>query len=320
MEQHTKDVQDRVCAKRAGEDENTIAKGTSLAVAAYFIWGLTPIYWKLLDSVSSLEILFHRMLWAALFMVGYVLYKKIRLAPYLKNPKVMLVMLCTGIVVSLNWGTYIYTINSGHILEGSLGYFINPIMTILAGVLFFHERLTRVQLAATIFAFVGVGISIIGYGHVPYYGLTLAFTFVLYTSIKKRFGFPATEAFTIETFVTSAIAIVALIVMHHMGLTMFFTGPTLSDKILISVMLILCGPLTAIPLLMLNKATVMAPFSYIGFTQYIAPSMAFVLGYFVYHETLDTPRLICFIFIWIGIALILAEGYVNLKLSRKNKR
>lgn len=294
-------------------------KGILLALGSYLMWGFLPIFWKLLDTISPVEVLFHRMVWGCLFMLIFVAVKRNNLLPYLKQPKVMLGLFLSGLLISLNWGTYIYTVNTGHVLETSLGYFMNPIMTIVAGMVFFKEKLTRTQAVATGIAFVGVAISIIAYGQVPFLGLTLAVTFMLYASVKKYLGLPATEAFTIETILMSFVALAGLAYMSAHGTCSFFSGPTLADKLKISALLMMSGVVTAVPLLMLNTATNMTKFSNIGFTQYVSPSIGFLLGYFVYHETLTAPEIICFVFIWVGIALIVAESIVRHQISKKVK-
>lgn len=301
---------------------STTTKGVLIGIASYVIWGLFPLYWKLLDQVNSFEILCHRLLWAGVSLALFAWVARVHIKPYLTNPKQALFLFICGLLVSCNWGTYIYSINSGHVIEASLGYFINPLVTIVLGMICFKERLTRAQKAATLLALVGVLISIIGYGHVPWFALILACTFATYSALKKKAGFPAVEAMAVETMLSSVVALIAIVVLSSYGIRSFAAlqpGQTETSMLIISAMLIIGGPLSALPLLMFNKAANMAPFSYLGFVQYLSPTLVFLLGWLLYGEELDTARMICFGCIWAGVVIMLLDGIVRFQIDRAHR-
>lgn len=295
---------------------NKTLKGILCVCATYITWGLFPLYWKLLDEVNTGEILLHRMVWSMLILTVFCIVIKANVLELIKNPKTFAYLSLCGLVISMNWGIYVYTINSGHVLEASLGYYINPLVMILIGTLMFKERLSKVQIIACTLAFIGVLIPLIAYGKIPWLALCICFTFSLYSSLKKKAGLPANEAMTVESIVVSICGLITLLVMSHYGIQSFGVGTAHSNALSITLLLIGAGFLTAIPMLLFNTATNLVPMSYMGFAQYITPTMVFFLGTFLYHEHLDMSRIICFCFIWVGILLMIGEAFITRKKSK----
>lgn len=287
-------------------------KGTIYAVLAYVVWGSLPLYWHLLESVSPVEILFHRLLWSGLILLGMAAVLSSQLGHYLRKPHLIVPLFICGLIISSNWGAYIYAINRGHVLEASLGYFINPLMTVAAGVLIFKEHLTRIQFFALILAFIGVSISVIAYGHLPFLALYLAFSFTVYSVIKKKLGIPAFEGMCLETFSTIPLALAGLTFMALQGVMNFgvIRGDFSTQSVYISVLLVVAGFISMLPLMLFNKGASLAPLAYVGFVQYVSPTIVFFLGLFFYHEQLEIPTVICFVCIWVGIALMLVEQII----------
>lgn len=269
------------------------------ALGAYTLWGIFPLYWHLITKVSAVEILAHRIFWSAIFMfiLAWYVYK-IKLIPVLKNWKQMKYLLITGTLISANWGVYIWAVNNNHVVDASLGYYINPLINVVLGYLFLNERLNKLQRVALFMALVGVTYLTIDYGKFPVIALFLASTFAAYGLLRKKAKVDAVPALTIETALVAPLALVFLI-------STFITNKstyTLSD---FSTMILLlgAGPATAIPLLLFGKAAETVPLSILGFVQYLSPSLQLFIGLFIFKEPFTSAHLICFSFIWFGLLL-----------------
>lgn len=217
-----------------------------------------------------------------------------------------------GILITINWGTYIYAVNNGFILEGSLGYYINPLVNILLGVAFLKEKLDRIEIIATLLAFIGVSYFTISYGSFPWISIILACTLGIYGIIKKKANLPPIPALTLETLLIAPIAIFYLMYVIN------------TDKLVISnlsslsiLLLIMGGVVTAIPLIMFAKAVKLLPYSTLGFIQYIGPTLQLLIGVFIYNEKFTKAHAICFIFIWLGL-IMFTLGIIH-KNRSKNK-
>lgn len=292
-----------------GEDR----KGLLYGFLCYLIWGMFPLYWRLLDEVDSFEILAHRMLWSGVFMVTlFVGIRRMRLRNHIQHPRQYLMLLLTGTLISFNWGLYIWAINHGYILQSSLGYYINPLVNVLLGYLFLHERLNRAQTVALMLALAGVVYFTIDYGHFPIISLGLAFSFGIYGLLKKKMGLNATPALTVETIWMMPAALVFITFLCSQGQSAlnhfdWFTW----------LLLLLSGAVTAIPLLLYGKAAERITLTALGFLQYISPTGQFLIGIFVYKESFTTAHIICFACIWLGLTIFTVDIIKRLKRTEK---
>ena len=287
-------------------------KGILLAISAYGFWGLFPIYWKQLQSVPSTEIIGHRIVWSLVFALGVLIFKR-RLREMLHAIRDFRVVLVYGIAAGLlavNWTTYVWSVNTGYVVEASLGYFINPLVSVLLGVIFFREHLRPLQWTAIGLAAVGVGYLTIRYGSLPWIALVLAFSFATYGLIKKRASLEALEGQTLEVALLFAPAILYLLFLESQGVGTF------GHAGLRSVYLVLGGVVTAAPLLMFAGAARRIPLSMLGILQYIAPTLQFSIGVWVYGEEFSTVRLTGFCFIWSALMIYTVEGLIE----RRRKR
>jgi chloramphenicol-sensitive protein RarD len=277
----------------------TYGKGILYALGAYTLWGVFPLYWHLITKVSAVEILAHRIFWSAIFMfiLAWYVYK-IKLIPVLKNWKQMKYLLITGTLISANWGVYIWAVNNNHVVDASLGYYINPLINVVLGYLFLNERLNKLQRVALFMALVGVTYLTIDYGKFPVIALFLASTFAAYGLLRKKAKVDAVPALTIETALVAPLALVFLI-------STFITNKstyTFSDFSTL-ILLLGAGPATAIPLLLFGKAAETVPLSILGFVQYLSPTLQLFIGLFIFKEPFTSAHLICFSFIWFGLLL-----------------
>lgn len=275
-------------------------KGLLFAIGAYVLWGLFPIYWKLLHTVSSQEIVAHRIIWSLFFMLILLTATK-NIKPFfrqLRNKKILLVYSLAGTLLGINWLTYVWGVNAGFIVETSLGYFINPLVSVLLGVIFLKERLNRQQWIAIAVAFAGVLYLTIQYGALPWIALTLAFSFGTYGLIKKTAPLNAMDGLTMETLFLFAPALIYILFVQSNGTGSF---GTLSWQT--TLLLVLTGIITAVPLLFFAAAARRIPLSTVGIMQYIAPTLQFSIGVWLYHESFTQTRLIGFSMIWSALII-----------------
>lgn len=283
-------------------------KGVFYGVGAYLLWGLLPIFWKSLHHVPALEILAHRMVWSLAFVVvllaaqGHWRW----LVPVLKNGRVLLTFTVSALLLSLNWFIYIWAVNAGHVVETSLGYFINPLLSVLLGTLFLKERLRPGQIAAIVVAVIGVLYLTLHYGSLPWIALTLAGSFGVYGLLRKTAALNSLEGLTLETLVLFLPALAYLVYLELVG-TAAFGHVSLSTTLL----LIAGGVATALPLLLFASGARRITLTLMGILQYIAPTMQFLIGVFLYHEPLDSDRLIGFSLIWLALAIYSLEGILR---------
>jgi chloramphenicol-sensitive protein RarD len=289
-------------------------KGLIFGLAAYGMWGLFPLYWPLLKPAGATEILAHRMAWSLVVMAAlfgarrkWAGIKQLRHTP----GKVML-LLGAAVLVSVNWGVYIWAVNKGHVVETSLGYFINPLVTVLFGVLILRERLRPLQWAA-----VGVGAAaivelVVGYGHVPWIALILAFSFGSYGLSKKIAGVPAAESMAVETAFQFLPALAYLAFLQSQGTATFGHAHWT-----VTVLLACCGLVTVIPLMCFAAAANRLPLSTIGLLQFLTPILQLSCGVFIVHEAVPGTEWIGFAIVWLALALL---TYDSLGQIRKRKR
>lgn len=286
-------------------------RGLWVAIASFVLWGLMPLYWHLLKMVPSLQIVAHRVVWSTLLVVAWLLWKNGRgwLRAALARPRAAWMLALSGALIGFNWSLYIWAVNAGHVVESSLGYFINPLLNVVLGVVFLHERLSRVKWLAVAFAAAGVAWLTVQFGQPPWIAICLALSFALYGLLRKLLAIDAVAGLGVESvyLFLPAIAVVAWGEMHGQGGFLPLNGVDAwgagADALLI-----FGGALTALPLIGFAFAVRRVPLSVVGLLQYIAPTLQFLTGVFVFHEAFDQQRLIGFVFIWIGLAIFASES------------
>lgn len=277
-----------------------LRKGWIFGAAAYTIWGLFPVYWPLLQPAGALEIAAHRVVWSLLF-VGLLLRLRPRPGWWRRlrtGGRTVPYLAVAAVIIGFNWYIYIWAVNHSHVVETSLGYFINPLVTMLIGVVILRERLNRLQWLAMGVAFVAVVVLTVDYGRPPWIALTLAFTFALYAYCKKKAAAAAVESLAVETAVLTPLALGYLVFLQVDGSLAF--GHTGWVKV---VLLVGAGVLTAIPLLFFTGAATRIPLSGLGVLQYIAPTLQFLCGVLVFNEPMPATRLVGFVIVWLALAI-----------------
>ncbi len=289
-------------------------KGLAYASASYVLWGMFPIYWKLLGDASSLEITAHRMLWSFVFLfVAVVLIRRVSIKSLLKSKRALLILGGSAVLIAVNWFLYTYAVNSGHVIAASLAYFINPIFSICLGMLVFKERLSVVQKIATGLTVCGVVYFAVNNSEPMFLliALALAALFAVYGALKKKGAYPAVEALTVESLLLVPVALGLVVFTFFMPDRSFLTNIGSVDNLLLSGGLILGGGLSVIPFIFFALGTNVIPLSWMGFVQYISPSISLLLGVFVYGEAFTPAHAVCFILIWAGLLLISGEILVQ---------
>jgi chloramphenicol-sensitive protein RarD len=281
-------------------------KGLLYGAGAYAIWGLLPIYWKALHNVPAVEILSHRIVWALVVAVALVALRRGGwgwLGPALRSPRVLGTFALSAVLLSVNWGIYIWAVNAGHVVETSLGYFINPLVNVLLGVLFLHERLRIGQGVAVAVALAGVLYLTVQLGSPPWIALSLAGSFGLYGLLRKTAALGSLEGLTLETLLMTAPALLYLLWIELRG-----TGAFLYDGPVTSLLLVGAGAVTALPLLLFASGARRLTLTTMGILQYIAPTLQFILGITLFAEPLTPQRLIGFALVWAALAIYTLEG------------
>jgi chloramphenicol-sensitive protein RarD len=283
-------------------------KGIWNGLAAYAMWGFFPIYWKLLHEVPALQVIGHRIGWSFILLIAVILFtgrwKDFRSAAVV--PKVIGIYAVAGVLLSVNWLVYVWGVNSGFIVETSLGYFINPLISVLLGVLFLRERLRAMQWVAVGLAAAGVIYLTITYGSPPWIALSLAFSFGIYGLVKKLAPLGSLYGLVLETALVFPIALIYLGFVQATGTGAFLHQGALTDLLLIGT-----GAVTSIPLLMFASAARQIPLTMIGVLQYIAPTLQFLIGVFLYHEPFDQSHLIGFSLVWLALIIFWVENYLG---------
>ncbi len=284
-------------------------RGLWMAALSFVLWGLMPLYWHLLKAVPSLQIVVHRIVWSALLVVAYLLWKQGRgwLHAALAKPRVAWMLALSGVLIAFNWGLYIWAVNAGHIIETSLGYFINPLLNVVIGTLFLRERLNRAQWLSVAIAAASVLWLTFNYGSFPWIAMALAASFATYGLIRKLAAVDSIPGLGVESVYLFVPALVVLLWGEANGLGGFLDGWGLG----LDLLLILGGALTALPLIGFAYAVRRVPLSVVGVMQYIAPTLQFLLGVFVFHEAFDQDRAIGFIGIWIALAIFGIDGLLR---------
>jgi chloramphenicol-sensitive protein RarD len=279
--------------------------GLLLGLGAYAIWGVLPLYFKAVDHVSALEIVCHRIVWSLLFLALLAtLWRRwpgIRAA--LAAPRLLMTLVLTSLLIGANWLIWIYSVVSGHVLEGSLGYYLNPLVNVLFGVFLLKEKLTRAQVAAVFLAAAGVAVLAAGAGGAIWISLTLAFSFATYGFLRKIAPVDSIEGLTIETALLTPFALAWILILQSRGTGGFLAGDGSTD-----ILLVAAGAITAVPLLLFTAAARRLPYSTLGFLQYIAPSLQFLLAVLAFGERFTFAHALCFGAIWTALAIYAFEG------------
>lgn len=281
------------------QDKNSII-GVFYGAIGFIAWGLLPIYWKLLQEIPSDEILAHRIFWAFLFVIGIILYKNGIgvMKETLKDKKNVRNVLLCAFLITINWGTYIWAVNSGNILQSSMGYYINPLMVVLLGMSVLKEKLNVYQYISIGFAAIGVAIITIQYGKVPWIALLLASSFALYGLFKKLLKAEALVGMALET--TTLMPLALGYVLYKL-----FSGQSALYSVSLTTLAILplSGIFTATPLIWYAMGSARVKLSTMGFLQYISPTISLFLGVFVYGEKFTATHMLSFSFIWVGLII-----------------
>lgn len=283
-------------------------QGIFFGLAAYVLWGILPVYWKALELVSPFEILSSRFMWSCVFVFLLIIFQKKwplftkEVKQVFSNVKTGAAMVAAGITISFNWGTFIWAVNNGHIVETSMGYYINPLVSILFAVVFLRERLDKMQLAAITCAFIGVASMVYSFGKIPWVSLTLAFTFALYGLLKKILPVSALTSIMLETLLITPLALVYEYSLWQQGVSFYASG-----NLQVIMMLTGAGVVTAIPLLLFTAGARLLPLKIIGFLQYISPTLTLLIGVFVYKEAFTASHLLAFGWIWTALLLFIVS-------------
>ncbi len=274
--------------------------GLVYGLGAYVLWGLFPLYWPLLKPATSPEIVSHRAVWTMVFcfiILAITKSLKSTLATF-KRPKVATKLFAASVLVSINWLIYIWATNNGHVVEASLGYYINPLIAITFGILLLKERMRRLQWVSVAIATIGVLVLTIDYGHLPWVAFGVALSWGTYGLIKKQLNLGAVEGLAIETLIAFIPYCAYLVFLDSKGEGQFGQGVSLT------ILLISAGAVTAIPLLLFNASTTRLPLTTIGLLQYITPTLTFIIGVWVNHEIMSTARWFGFFIIWIALFVL----------------
>ncbi|HDM8172172.1 TPA: EamA family transporter RarD [Vibrio harveyi] len=299
------------------EEQQRSRQGVLLAIGAYTMWGIAPIYFKSIAEVSPLEILSHRVIWS-FFLLAALLHfgrhwRSVR--DIIKNKTKMMFLVSTAILVGANWLIFIWAVNSNHMLDASLGYYINPLINVLLGMVFLGERLRKLQWFAVVLAACGVLVQLIVFGSVPVVAIALAMSFGFYGLLRKKVSVEAQTGLFIETLVMLPAAAIYLLFIASSP-----TSNMLDNPMQLNTLLIAAGVITTLPLLCFTGAATRLKLSTLGFFQYIGPSLMFLLAVLIYGEPFTSDKAITFAFIWGALMVFSFDGLRNNRKSRKAAR
>ena len=284
-----------------------------IVVLSYVIWGFLTLFWNLLVEVDSMYILTQRIIWSMVFMAVYMTVTKKwhEIIAVFKDSKSLLICFVSGVLITVNWGVYIYAVNNGHVLDSSLGYFIEPIVVALFGLIFFKERMSKAETFTFVLAAIALFYLIVIHRTFPVIAIVITLSFSAYGAVKKSLKISAHASLFMETLCMTPFALIYAFYMEQNGMGVI-------GRIDTAAMLLLpvCGIVTSVPLLLFNIGVKEIPLYLIGILNNISPTISFILGLVYFHETLDIHRAVAFILIWIGIFFVITE---KLRLLKKNK-
>ena len=294
--------------QRSGYNSGLIA-----GIGAYVMWGLVPLYWPLLKPASAMEILSHRVVWSLVFLLIIVYLKKLfsDIKVALFDKRKMILLFFASIFITINWGVFIWAVNNGHVIETSLGYFINPLVSVALGVIVLKEKLRALQKIAVSLTFVAVTFLTLTLGHPPYIALSLAFSFGFYGLVKKMANVKAIPSLTLESLmITPFFAIFLYYLSSQNELSFVKLGP------IHSLWLVTAGIVSVIPLMLFSTAVLRIPLVVLGLMQALGPIIQFLIGYFVFHELMSVSRWIGFLIVWLAVSVF---SYDAVRTYRSNK-
>ncbi len=282
----------------------TQRQGLAYAFGAFFLWGLFPLYWKQLAAVPALEVVAHRTVWGFVCLAAWVTLRGrwAEVRAVAGAPRTVVVLTGSAALIGLNWLLYIWAVSHGHIVDASLGYYLNPLVNVLLGIVVLRERLSRGQALAVTLAAVGVAVLTLSHGRLPWIALALAGSFGLYGLVRKTVAADPLVGLVWETAMLAPAAAAFLSLAELRGAGAFAHGPALA-----SLLLVLGGAVTAVPLVLFALGARALPLSTLGFVQYVSPSLQFLLGVFLYHEPFGAAQAVAFAFIWTALALLTFE-------------
>jgi len=286
-------------------DTQQTRQGIFYALGAYFIWGIAPAYFKLVKEVPPTEIMTHRVIWSALFMLGLITLSRSwrQVRSVLAQPKKVLLLALTALTIGGNWLLFIWAVNNQHMLEASLGYFINPLINVVFGMLFLRERFRRLQWLAVLLAATGVLVQLWQFGSLPIIGLGLALSFALYGLVRKKIQVDAQSGMLIETAWLFPLAAIYLF-----GFADSTTSHLSANPLSLNLKLIAAGIITTIPLMLFAAACARLRLSTVGFFQYLGPTLMFLLAVLFYGESLTPDKMVTFGFIWLALAIFILDA------------
>ncbi|MEQ0583702.1 EamA family transporter RarD [Pantoea dispersa] len=286
-------------------DTQQTRQGIFYALGAYFIWGIAPVYFKLVKEVPPTEIMTHRVIWSALFMLGLITLSRSwrQVRSVLAQPKKVLLLALTALTIGGNWLLFIWAVNNQHMLEASLGYFINPLINVVFGMLFLRERFRRLQWLAVLLAATGVLVQLWQFGSLPIIGLGLALSFALYGLVRKKIQVDAQSGMLIET-----VWLFPLAAIYLFGFADSTTSHLSANPLSLNLKLIAAGIITTIPLMLFAAACARLRLSTVGFFQYLGPTLMFLLAVLFYGESLTPDKMVTFGFIWLALAIFILDA------------
>ncbi|MBE3671099.1 EamA family transporter [Vibrio navarrensis] len=290
------------------EEQQRVRQGVLLAIGAYTMWGIAPIYFKSISSVSALEILSHRVVWSFFLLAALLHFGRNwrAVSAVITNKSKMLYLVSTAILVGLNWLIFIWAVNANHMLDASLGYYINPLFNVLLGMIFLGERLRKLQWLAVALAACGVLVQLVMFGSVPIVAIALAMSFGVYGLLRKKVSVDAQTGLFIETLVMLPAAAIYLLFIASTS-----TSNLLDNPASLNILLVAAGVVTTLPLLCFTGAATRLKLSTLGFFQYIGPSLMFLLAVLIYGEAFTSDKAITFAFIWGALVLFSFDGLRN---------
>ena len=289
------------------------AKGYASLLSGYIGWGLFPLYWQLLAHISPLEVTLHRIIWAVpvlMILIHFSARRKAEFRETIRNNKQIKLLVISSILITINWGIYVWAVSNSRIIEASMGYFLSPLISISAGMLIFKETLTRLQKIAIAVAILGVIFQIISQGTLPWVAMGVGISFALYGVLRKMIKTGALVGLYTETLIMAPIALIGLFILYSQNNTSFLQGDKLTD-----LWLILGGLVTVAPLALFTIGAKSLPLTTVGVLFFITPSMQFVIGAILFHEPMNNQKILAFAIIWISIALYA----ISLMLNQKEK-
>ncbi len=283
----------------------SIDRGVIYGASAYVTWGIIPIFWKFLGHVSAVEIVTHRIVWTLIFAFAAIAaWERLpKLWSALRNPRTVMALVVSALLIAVNWGLFIWAVTTDRIIDTSLGYYINPLVSFVLGVVWLGERLTKIQLAAIGLAVLGVINQTVSLGYLPWISLALAVSFGIYGLIRKTVAVESLEGLTIEAIILAPVSLGYIVYLVATGQGAFFHVSLTTDLLLVT-----AGPITAIPLLLFVAGARLVRLSTMGFLQYLAPSISLLLAVFLYHEPFTQAHVVTFALIWSALALVTWEA------------